>query len=45
MIIIERVDNTAAIITQLYANQLLERPVNTSFDARRVNPHADILCS
>jgi len=41
MIIIERADNTAAIITQSAANQLPERPVNTSFDARRVNLHAD----
>lgn len=41
MIIIERADNTAAIITQSSANQLPKRPVNTSFDARRVNLHAD----
>ena len=41
MIIIERADNTAAIITQSAANKLPERPVNTSFDARRVNLHAD----
>lgn len=41
MIIIERADNTAAIITQSAANKLPERPVNTSFDARRVNLHAE----
>ena len=41
MIIIETADNTAAIITQSTANQLPERPVNTSFDARQVNLHAD----
>lgn len=41
MIIIERADNTAAISTHISANRLPERPVNTSFDARRVNLHAD----
>lgn len=38
MIIIESADNTAAISTHSAANRRPERPVNTSFDARRVNP-------